>query len=80
MGFSKGKFGSSAARTNWRLLRVMLALWVIIVACGVALHLGLDTPWWLTPQLYLVGLVSFHDSSGARSFCSIRSTSIRSQA
>ena len=60
MGFSKGKFGSSAARTNWRLLRVMLALWIIIVACGVALHLGLDTPWWLTPQLYLVGLVSFH--------------------
>ena len=60
MGFTKGKFGSSTARSNWRLLRVMLALWIVIVVCGAALYFGLGTPWWLTCQLYLVGLVSFH--------------------
>ena len=60
MGFNKGKFGSSAARANWRLLRVMLGLWIVIVVSGAVLHLCLGTPWWLTCELYLVGLASFH--------------------
>ena len=60
MGFTKGKFGSSLERAKWRLKRVMMSMWIIITASGVLLHVLLGTALWLTPILYLMGLIAFH--------------------
>ena len=60
MGFTKGKFGTSAVRARWRLIRVMISMWIIICISGVLCYIALGTPLWLLPQLYGVGLCVFH--------------------
>ena len=60
MGFNKGKFGSSLARAKWRLKRVMMSFWVLLACVGISFTITLGSPVWLTPLLYLMGLVTFH--------------------
>ena len=60
MGFKKGVFGGSPARIQWRLQRVMLSMWILIIMHGILFHFTIGTPLWLLPELYFVGLIVFH--------------------
>ena len=60
MGFNKGKFGSSLARVQWRLKRVMMAFWIVVGAGGLLARVTVGCPAWLVPVLYLMGLIVFH--------------------
>lgn len=60
MGFTTGVFGSSPERVQWRLLRVMVSMWIIMIFNGILLNHFFGTPLWTLPELYFVGLIAFH--------------------
>jgi hypothetical protein len=60
MGFKTGVFGSPPERVQWRLIRVMISMWIIMIFNGVILNHFFGTPLWTLPELYLVGLIAFH--------------------
>jgi hypothetical protein len=60
MGFKKGIFGGSPERVEWRLNRVMISMWIIILINGILCHQFFGTALWILPELYFFGLVAFH--------------------
>jgi hypothetical protein len=60
MGFKTGVFGSSPERVQWRLIRVMISMWIMMTISGIVLNYFFGTPLWTLPELYLVGLIAFH--------------------
>ena len=60
MGFHKGIFGSSQARIVWRLQRVMLSMWVLLLFKSIVLTKIFSCPFWMLFEIYFVGMLIFH--------------------